>query len=55
MAQEWLEMRGIRRRLLDAAIGIPLRAPETIDNRSESGHLGHRKELFGLSSVAVPL
>jgi hypothetical protein len=55
MTQEWFEMRDIRRRALDAAVWIPLRAAQTIDERGKSGHLGHRKEFFGLGSVAVPV
>jgi hypothetical protein len=55
MDQEWFEMVDIRRRKLNNAVWIPLRASQTLEATVERGHIGHREEFFGAGSIAVPL
>ena len=55
MDQEWFEMADIRRRKLNSAVWIPLRASQTLEAAGKRGHLGYREEFFGLGSIAVPL
>jgi hypothetical protein len=55
MDQEWFEMADIRRRKLDSAVWIPLRASLTLEGIGEWGYLGHREEFFGAGSIAVPV
>jgi len=55
MDQEWFEMADIRRRKLNSAVWIPLRASQTLEAAGKQGHLGYRQEFFGLGSIAVPL
>ena len=55
MDQEWFEMTDIRRRKLNSAVWIPLRASQTLEAAGKQGHLGYRQEFFGLGSIAVPL
>jgi|SRR5579859_1207096 len=56
MAEEkkWFEMTEIRKRRFDGAVWIPLRADQQ-DEMGKSGHVGHRCEIFGAASLAVPL
>jgi hypothetical protein len=55
MDQEWFEMRDIRRRKLDSAVWIPLRASQDLLVTGKRNHLGYRSEFFGAGSLAVPL
>lgn len=55
MQQEWFEMRGIRRRELNSAAWIPLRASYVVDSTGEHGYLGHRRDFYSTTSLAVPL
>jgi hypothetical protein len=52
--QEWFEMTDIRRRKLDDAVWIPLRANHPI-TVGKDGYVGYRCELFATGSIAVPL
>ncbi len=54
MNQEWFEMRNIRRRNLNNAVWIPVRAARK-DSVGTFGTLGYREEFFGAGSIAVPL
>ncbi len=54
MSQAWFEMKDIRRRSLNAAVWIPLRAAIQ-DTVGEFGFAGHQSEFFGAGSVAVPI
>ena len=45
----------IRRRTLASTIWIPLRIREYIDQRGKYGHVGHREQLCGVATLAVPL
>jgi len=51
--QAWFEMRELRRRRLDAAVWIPLRA-SCRETDGKFGLAGYRSEFFGLGSVAIP-
>lgn len=55
MNQEWFEMPDVRRRKLDNAVWIPLRAAMELESIGEIAHLGFREESFGAGSIAVPL
>ncbi|MFI5096406.1 MAG: hypothetical protein ACHQT6_00390 [Candidatus Acidiferrales bacterium] len=55
MDQEWFEMADVRRRKLDGAVWIPLRARQDLQATGRRGHLGYRSEFFGVGSLAVPL
>jgi hypothetical protein len=55
MDQQWFEMRDVRRRRLDNAAWIPLRAIQRLQDIGESGHVGRIDEFFGAGSVAVPV
>lgn len=55
MDQEWFEMEDIRRRKLDHAVWIPLRACQYLLRLGRRGHLDHREEFFGVGSIAIPL
>jgi hypothetical protein len=52
--QQWFEMVDIRRKKLDDAVWISLRAnfAKTV---GKNGYLGHTSDLFAVGSVAVPL
>lgn len=50
----WFEMTDIRRRKLNTAVWIPLRAAQK-ESTGEFGTLGYREEYFGAVSIAVPL
>lgn len=54
MDQSWFEMRDIRRRRLNTAVWIPLRAAQK-ESVGKFGCLGYREEFFGVGSIAVPL
>ena len=45
----------IRRRRLDKAVWVPLRASQTLQTVGKRGFVGFREEFFGAGSVAVPL
>jgi hypothetical protein len=53
--KEWFEMRDVRRRTLQSAVWIPLRAIQYIENVGNYGTLGFKEEFFGAGCVAVPL
>ena len=55
MDQEWFEMADVRRRKLDGAVWIPLRASKDLLAIGRRDHLGYRSEFFGAGSLAVPL
>jgi hypothetical protein len=55
MDQEWFEMVDIRRRKLDGAVWIPLRASQHLHATGKLNHLGYKSEFFGAGSLAVPL
>jgi hypothetical protein len=54
-SQSWYEMADVRRRRLDAAVWIPLRASQTISRDGVHGFEGFREEFFGAASIAVPM
>lgn len=53
--QVWFEMTELRRRSLDTAVWIPLRAIQTVTRLRRYGELGHEEEFFGAASLAVPV
>lgn len=55
MEQSWFEMRDIRRRHLNAAVWIPLRAVDKIQEIGKYGELGYQSEFFGIGTLAVPI
>ena len=55
MDQQWFEMVDVRRRKLNSAVWIPLRASQTVESLGKRWHLGNRYEFFGAGSIAVPL
>jgi hypothetical protein len=55
MNQEWFEMRALRRRRLDSAVWIPLRASQVIEEEGKYGYVGYKEEFFGAGTIAVPL
>lgn len=52
MEQKWFEMPEIRRRKLEGAVWIPLRASRR-DEVGEFGHAGYRCEFYGVGTLAV--
>jgi hypothetical protein len=54
-SQDWLEMKDIRRRRLEGAVWVPLRAAVKIREEGRYGRLGYVEEFFGVGSVAIPL
>jgi hypothetical protein len=52
--QDWFEMKKIRKRNLNDAVWIPLRAAQT-DRQGQPGLLGYLEEFFGAGSVAIPI
>jgi len=48
-------MQDVRKRRLDNAVWVPLRAVLTIESSGRVGFAGHREEFFGAGSIAVPL
>lgn len=55
MNQEWVEMRPIRRRGLNSAVWIPLRAHQTIERSGRAGFLGFKDDYFGVGTLAIPI
>jgi len=55
MDQEWFEMPDVRRRKLDGAVWIPLRASQHLQAIGRLNHLGYRSEFFGAGSLAISL
>lgn len=55
MDQAWFEMIPERRRNLNSAVWIPLRADHTIDTTGRAGFLGFREDYLGVRTLAVPL
>jgi hypothetical protein len=55
MDQNWFEMMDIRRRKLDGAVWIPLRASQHVQATGRRNYLGYQSEFFGVGSLAVPL
>lgn len=55
MNQEWFEMADVRRRRLDAAVWVPLRAVQKLSSVGQHGHAGFKEEFFGAGTIAVPL
>jgi hypothetical protein len=55
MDQKWFEMVPQRRRRLDAAAWIPLRASQIVSSIGTAGHPGFKEEYFGAGSIAVAL
>ncbi len=53
MDQQWLEFRDVRRRRLDTAVWIPLRAIHTLREVGRKGYVGHLEEFYGVGSLAV--
>jgi hypothetical protein len=54
MEQKWFEMVEIRKRRIDSAVWIPLRACQE-SKTGKWGYLGYKSEFFGAGSLAVPL
>jgi hypothetical protein len=52
--QSWFEMADVRRRKLEAASWIPLRAVQRIREEGNNGSEGYVSEFFGAGSVAIP-
>jgi hypothetical protein len=55
MDQKWFEMSDVRRRRLDTAVWIPLRASHVLRASGKHGYVGHLEEFFGVGSVAIPV
>jgi hypothetical protein len=55
MDQKWFEMPDVRKRKLNSAVWIPLRASLRLVASGRRGHCGFREEYFGAGSIAVPL
>ena len=55
MNRIWFEMREVRRRKLAEAVWIPLRASNYIEQIGHYGHIGYRKEFYGIGTLAVPI
>ena len=55
MDQTWFEMPEVRKRKLNSAVWIPLRASQKLEAVGHRGHCGFREEYFGAGSIAVPL
>jgi hypothetical protein len=51
--QKWFEMPEIRRRRLEGAVWIPLRASIRTDEGGEFGHAGYKSEFYGVGTLAV--
>ena len=54
MDQEWFEMDNIRRRNLEAAAWIPLRAARAYERVGHFGFVEYREDWLGVGSLAVP-
>jgi hypothetical protein len=55
MDQSWFEMRHVRKRWLNSAVWIPLRANNTVESVGKFGFAGYKEDYFGAGSLAVPL
>lgn len=55
MTQEWFEMPRERRRTLENATWIPLRARECIDEQGKFGRVGYLEDFLSVGTLAVPL
>ncbi len=55
MDQTWFEMRDIRRRTLERAVWVPLRAMKQQIETGRYGHLGYLSEFYGVGTLAVPI
>lgn len=55
MDQTRFEMQDERRRHLDKAVWVPLRASNRINEVGRHGHTGYESEFFGTGSIAVPI
>ena len=55
MEQDWFEMKDVRKRKLDNAVWVPLRANYRARASGQWGHIGYTEEFLGLTSVAIPL
>lgn len=53
MPQAWFEMKDVRRRQLNSAVWIPLRASQVLTETGQIGHQGYKYEFFGAGSIAV--
>lgn len=53
MDQKWFELRDSRRRELNNAVWIPLRAIQTLRKVGDPGHVGHLVEFYGVGSLLV--
>lgn len=53
--QAWFEMADLRRRQLDSAVWIPLRATNSIQASGEYATAGYKEEFFGAATIAVPV
>jgi hypothetical protein len=51
----WFEMQELRRRKLDAAASIPLRASQRLLKVGDYGDEGHLQEIFAVRTLATPL
>jgi len=54
MDQDWFDMKEYRKRSLNSAVWIPLRASEAI-RQGEYGFLGYKENYFGCGSAAFPV
>ncbi len=55
MNQDWLEMKPVRRRTMNTAVWIPLRANRIMERSGRAGFLGFREEYLGVGTVAIPI
>jgi hypothetical protein len=55
MKQDWFEMKAVRKRKLNAAVWIPLRAENLIEKTGQYGFPGFKEEFFGAGTIAVPI
>jgi hypothetical protein len=53
--QQWFEMPEVRRRRLETAVWIPLRASQSLIGEGRYGFVGHLSEFWGAGSLMVPL
>src|SRR5713226_9343626 len=55
MEQAWFEMTAERRRKLNSAVWIPLRAGQKYELAGRAGFLGYKENYVGFGTLAVPL
>lgn len=53
--QRWFEMPEIRRRKLEGAVWVPLRAISQTTKEGRYGYLGHLSEFYGVGTLAVAI